>query len=134
MPVSEPETITYKITWPQLFNYDGTMNRIFHIYAGVTISILIITFLYKVIHIGKLLKITKLLDNYSYEIYLVHHPFILGPLSLMQITNSCVLNIFIILIITISFAYALKKITSRHINFIQQNNISKTNDLFHYFK
>ena len=101
--------ITYSITWQQLLNYDGTMNRLFHVYVGLTISIIIIGSLYKVLHIGKLYSIAKLLDNYSYEIYLMHHPFILGPLSLMQMTNNRALNVVVILAITGVSAYVLKK-------------------------
>lgn len=101
--------ITYSITWQQLLNYDGTMNRIFHVYVGLTISIIIIGSLYKVLHIEKMYRIAKMLDNYSYEIYLVHHPLILGPISLMQMTNNRVLNVIIILAITGVSAYVLKK-------------------------
>lgn len=101
--------ITYSITWQQLLNYDGTMNRLFHVYVGLTISIIIIGSLYKVLHIGKMYSIAKLLDNYSYEIYLVHHPLILGPISLMQMSNNRVLNVIIILAITGFIAYVLKK-------------------------
>ena len=104
--------ITYSITWQQLLNYDGTMNRIFHVYVGLTISIIIIGCLYKVLHIGKMYSIARLLDNYSYEIYLVHHPLILGPLSLMQMTNNRAFNVVIILVITSVCAYALKKTVS----------------------
>lgn len=113
--------ILYSITWQQLLNYDGTMNRMFHVYIGLTLSILIISALYKALHIGNLCGIAKLLDKYSYEIYLVHHPLILGPLSLMQMTNNRALNIIIILAITGVCAYALKRI----ISLLYQHSLSK---------
>jgi len=101
--------ITYNITWQQIHINDGMMNCLFHVYVGLTISIIIIGSLYKVLHVGKLYSIARLLDHYSYEIYLIHHPLILGPLSLMQMTNNRALNIVVILAITGASAYFLKK-------------------------
>ncbi len=41
-------------------------------------------------------KILKLSDAFSYEVYLVHHFFILGPLSLMAVTDFVPLNTLIV--------------------------------------
>lgn len=38
------------------------------------------------------------LDKYSYDIYLVHHPMILGPLSMMYVTKCSCLNIVAVLV------------------------------------
>ena len=44
-------------------------------------------------------------DKISYEVYLVHHPLILGPLALLTITSYTGLNISIVLLTTIALAY-----------------------------
>lgn len=37
-------------------------------------------------------------DKLSYDVYLIHHPLIMGPLSLMFITKYCCLNVIIMLV------------------------------------
>ena len=51
------------------------------------------------------LPILKQIDTISYEVYLVHHPLIMGPLALLTITPYAGLNISIILISTVALAY-----------------------------
>ena len=51
------------------------------------------------------LKILKHIDSISYEVYLVHHPLILGPLSLLTLTPFVGLNIIMILLLTYAIAY-----------------------------
>lgn len=55
-------------------------------------------------------KITYL-DKYSYEIYIVHHIFILGPLSILNIKNK-IFSTIIIMLITIIASYLLKRLVS----------------------
>ncbi len=55
--------------------------------------------------------ILKLSDNYSYEVYLVHQYFILGPLTLMNLTPYAFINISLILLIVCVLAYAVKKLS-----------------------
>lgn len=50
----------------------------------------------------------KWIDNISYEVYLVHHPLILGPLALLTITPYAGLNIIVVLITTIALAYVCR--------------------------
>lgn len=51
------------------------------------------------------LPVLKQIDIISYEVYLVHHPLIMGPLALLTITPYMGLNIAIILISTVALAY-----------------------------
>ena len=51
------------------------------------------------------LPVLKQIDTISYEVYLVHHPLIMGPLALLTITPYAGLNISIILISTVALAY-----------------------------
>lgn len=46
-------------------------------------------------------KLCLYTDRYSYDIYLVHQFVILGPFSLMRLTNNMVINIVLILAITV---------------------------------
>lgn len=49
--------------------------------------------------------VLKQIDTISYEVYLVHFPLIMGPLTLLTITPYAGLNIAIILISTVVLAY-----------------------------
>ena len=51
------------------------------------------------------LPILKQIDKISYEVYLVHHPLIMGPLALLTVTPYIGMNIAIILITTLALAY-----------------------------
>ena len=55
-------------------------------------------------------KVLDLADRYSYETYLVHQFFILGPMSLMAVTSWLPLNIIIIYGCILVSAFALKKL------------------------
>ena len=52
------------------------------------------------------------LDKISYEVYLIHHPLILGPLSLMFVTKVVGLNIVLMLVVTYLLARVLNYICS----------------------
>ena len=45
-------------------------------------------------------RVLDLVDQYSYDIYLTHHFLIIGPLSLMEVTDSPVVNILLVLLLT----------------------------------
>lgn len=58
----------------------------------------------------KLPKCLQFVNNISYEVYLVHHILILGPLSLLFLTPSKTINILLILMITFVLSYALNQL------------------------
>lgn len=59
---------------------------------------LLMKFLFEKIQIGQATKqLLDFADEYSYETYLVHQFLILGPFSLMSLTNAIMINIIIIL-------------------------------------
>lgn len=60
----------------------------------------------------KLPKCLQFVNNISYEVYLVHHILILGPLSLLFLTPSKTINILLILMITFVLSYALNQLTN----------------------
>lgn len=55
-------------------------------------------------------KIIKFLDSISFNIYLVHYMYIVGPIRLMGITKSFSINVIITITITLVTAYVLKAI------------------------
>ena len=77
-------------------------------YAHGLLGISLFLVLYLVFKRAKECKLLKLSDEYSYCIYLVHQVFILGPLSLMTITNNTVLSIAIISVLIIIAGVLLK--------------------------
>lgn len=56
-------------------------------------------------------KVVNFLDNISYEIYLVHYMFIVGPLRIIGITGSFLMDSIIIILITLVSAFVLMKIS-----------------------
>ena len=68
-------------------------------------------------------SIIKFLESIAYEIYLTHQVVILGPLSLLFLTKSLIINIVIILTMTIIASIIINKIvngTIRKIEFLRQ--------------
>lgn len=58
-------------------------------------------------------KVINFFDSISFEIYLVHYMYIVGPLRIMGLTNSFIVNTIITLTITIVTAIGLKKICKK---------------------
>lgn len=88
-----------------IFKEHSILNNILHATMGITIFLCLflcgskITYHY---------KISQFLTNRGgYEVYLTHHLFILGPVSLLFITPNTVLNVSLILIITFICSYGL---------------------------
>ncbi len=88
-----------------------------HTFLGVSLFI-IFKKLFKNVKRNKVLDFS---DSYSYEIYLVHQFFILGPLTMMEITPYKAVNIVIILISVVIYAVVAKKISFK----IQSKILSK---------
>lgn len=81
-------------------------------YNHVMLGVLVFLLLKKVLElmdIRKLKKILSVSDEYSYEVYLVHQLIILGPFSLMNVTNNVAINYIIILVGICFLAIALKQ-------------------------
>lgn len=69
-------------------------------------------------HTPKYTKLYDLNDRYSYCIYLTHHIFILGALSVMSLTQYLVCNIAIALILTFAAGVALFHISGSLTNLV----------------
>lgn len=108
--------VTLHIDWTQILKYDGIPNRMLHAFGGISFSLIFIITLSKFNNLTKS-KIVAWFDRYSYEIYLLHHPFIIGPLSLIAVTPWLGCNIFIIL----SFTVMLSLLLAKFCNIINSN-------------
>ena len=102
--------LLYIIDWQVLLDYSNGVNKLFHI---------LLAFLCVVLPIGisnrsKMVKVPSFLswfDRNSYYIYLTHHVFILGPLSLAFYTQHKVINIGIVIVLTLLSTFFLKLLT-----------------------
>ena len=96
-------------TWEHLTSPDyKEYSTWLHFSLGIFIFITLYNILPLFINEKREYKLLKQADSVSYEVYLVHHPIILGPLSLLLITPYNSVNIIIVITLTLIMAYALK--------------------------
>lgn len=76
-----------------------------HIFLGSSLFMILL----KIFAHLKAHKVLDFTDTYSYEIYLVHQFFILGPLSLMEISDYPIINLLLIILLSLMLGVALKK-------------------------
>ena len=81
-----------------------------HVWLGIFIFLALMTITRNVRWGVKSRKVLDLADRYSYETYLVHQFFILGPISLMAVTSWLPLNIIIIYGCILVSSFVLKKL------------------------
>ncbi len=94
--------------------FDGTIlyDRIVVVYTQSIIAIcFLMLFLYYFDH-KEPCKVVSFIDKYSFEIYLVHYMFIVGPVSLMKITSSWLINSLIVVLISFIGAVIIKNISN----------------------
>lgn len=72
----------------------GIIKNYNHLMLGVFIFLLL-KIIFEKVDLKKAQKLLKLSDDYSFEVYLVHQLVILGPFSLLALTNNALLNILI---------------------------------------
>lgn len=81
-----------------------------HVVLGVTIFLLLYKLLEK-LHFDKSFRLVELSDKYSYDVYLVHHIFILGALNLESVFKIRCFNIILILAMIVISSYLLNKMS-----------------------
>lgn len=89
------------------YNYFSNYN---HVWLGVFVFLLLKMIFDRVEFSRNIKQFLNISDKYSYETYLVHQFFILGPFSLMSLTPYVGLNIFIIIICIGISAWILKQV------------------------
>ena len=107
------------------------------ILVGITQNICSICIIQLIKHIDinniKYKMIINIVDKYSFYIYITHYFFMKGSASVMTLTPSFICNIFIMIVLSVSYAYILyysnkfvyKRITRRGKMFININNLNK---------
>lgn len=86
----------------------GIIKNYNHVMLGVFIFLLLKVAFEKV-NLNRIGKLLKLSDAYSFEVYLVHVLLILGPFSLLALTEYSLFNILIMLLGVSILAFVLKK-------------------------
>lgn len=101
------------------------LQRLFSCMLGLSCSIFILLG-FEFLNI-KQSKIWSISDKYSFYIYLTHQPFLIGALSLINLTKSLTINIIIFLATTTLASVVLCKLTETVIKIIKNtnNNINK---------
>jgi peptidoglycan/LPS O-acetylase OafA/YrhL len=61
----------------------------------------------------RLMKLLNWTDRYSYDVYIVHHVYILGPFSVMALLNNKFLNIIIVYVLIILTAFILNQASGK---------------------
>ena len=84
-----------------------------HVFLGITLFCAGRILLSPLCRINLIQRILKLSDRYSYQIYLTHHFFILGPFTLMALTANSWLNVGIVLLLTVLTAVLLQKFSEK---------------------
>ena len=81
-------------------DYFNPINRAFHDLTGVCVVIFGVKLLSKLK--AKIIpKPVKVLDKYSFQIFIVHYFFVIGPFSVAHISPKVTINIILIIAITI---------------------------------
>lgn len=60
--------------------------------------------------LAKVKKAVQYICRINFEVYLYHYMFVVGPISIMHLTNSWVLNSILVIIVTVIIANIMNKI------------------------
>ena len=100
---------TMQVIYQYILN--KTLPTTFCDYSHMLLGVGLFVIFRKVFNKAKENRILDFSDKYSYSIFLVHQFLILGPLSLMKLTQYTVMNILIIIIFILALGILLKMIT-----------------------
>ena len=99
--------VTSFCTWSKILEYDGAFNRSWHDILGTALCIGGI-FAFNKFSIFELPKPLKLIDHNSFYIYICHHIYLIGPLSLPLLIPNCYISasLAFVLIVVTTIIYA----------------------------
>lgn len=106
------------ISWDDILIYENVLNQVFHAFSGFMIIICIIS-IFKRLKLKLNGKILNFTDGHSFEVYLIHHIFILGPFSLMLFTKFELVNMLVIIMLTLILSILLKRMSNYIIGLIE---------------
>lgn len=108
--------LSMNISWYDMLNYDGVYNRVWHDLGGVVLclgGIIILT----LCNITKIPKWIVLFDRNSFYLYITHHIYLIGPLSIVPFIHNipmCILvTLFLIIVSSVLLAYISKIVINR---------------------
>ena len=104
--------VVCRIEWTQIVDLQNFWSRLFHVFVGIAFSMLFIAGVSRIRRL-RVPRVVHLLDQYSYPVYLVHHPLILGPLTLMSLTDHLFINISVIIVMIAVLAVLLNRLTAK---------------------
>lgn len=104
------------LEWSMLIN-DTIESLRFHVFGGIIIFITAYHLL-QILPCWKYIGTIKIIDRFSFPIYITHHVFIIGAFSLANVTDSKSINIGLIFVASISAALLLKKMSDIIVNYI----------------
>ena len=111
--------------WDKMINMDCTWSITFYI-TGAVIIFFIGLLVFELLKIEKTSVLVKLLDKYSFQIYIVHHVIIMQPFSLLNITENIVLNILIIILYIAFYTFVLTVISNKVTEIVNNSFIRLT--------
>ena len=102
------------VSWDDIL-HNGLWNRWLHVTSGV-LAVVLITALAKYLDFSSGKRILSTIDRYSYEVYITHQILILGPFSILYLSEYHFVNVLLILVLTSLMAYMLHKISNKLIH------------------
>ena len=87
--------------------YDYTLVYVAQLSLGIFVFY---TLKYLYFYIDNICKGVIFIDQYCYEIYIIHFYFIIAPISLITVTNNIIINLILTLFVIFIGAYFLKKV------------------------
>jgi len=116
-----------------LFTFLPGLTIIFTI-SHILIGSLIFVGLYKLISEKNVLlkenfQVIRQLDKYSFEIYITHLIYIIGPFALIKLTTFSVVNVLLILLLILISSYTLKKIQTIFDTLLTKNTLNRKTGL-----
>lgn len=96
--------ITFFVSWDHILSYFNPLGRLFHDVAGVFLVVWGIK-LFSVSSVKCVPPFVKILDKYSFDIFLIHYLLLTGPFSMAQLTPNRAVNITLFILMTAALTY-----------------------------
>lgn len=100
----------FEMNWEVILDYGSWQNRLFHDALGLCLLLGGIRLL-QGLRLNRVPPVIRRLDQLSYSIYIVHHIFILGPLSLAFLMPRMSINIAVMLVLSLAAAALLESVS-----------------------
>ena len=102
--------LSCKIDKNTVMSFHNLINRAWHDFLGLILCFYGISLLSH-FNLTCLRLLVRPIDKYSYYVYITHHVFILGSFSMIPIVYNVFMNVFVILVLTVSSALLLNRLS-----------------------